>query len=80
MALAEGYQDGESTVADLELMEICLKKQLVGDCRAALAQITGEMAPFAVKSRKGEGRCQAGWRRLVDSVPGRVTTGRIWGY
>ena len=49
IAFAEGYQDGESTNAVLQLLEVPTSKRLVGDCRAALSQITQETGPWRTR-------------------------------
>ena len=49
LAFAEGFQDGESTSALMELLQFKVKKQLVGDCRAALAQVVGETGPWRTR-------------------------------
>ena len=49
IAFAEGFQDGESTSAVLQLLEVPTSKKLVGDCKAALSQITQETGPWRTR-------------------------------
>ena len=49
IAFAEGFQDGESTHAVLQLLEVPANKKLVGDCKAALSQITQETGPWRTR-------------------------------
>ena len=70
-----GNQDDESTGADLEPMEMCLKKQLVDDCQHFLPKSHVRRPCTDHVSHKGEGSCQAEEKTLVESLPGRITTG-----
>ena len=49
IAFAEGFQDGESVNAVLQLLEVLTNKKLVGDCKAALSQITQETGPWRTR-------------------------------
>eukprot|EP00434_Breviolum_minutum_P036940 symbB.v1.2.032742.t1/scaffold3969.1/size47216/2 len=49
MAFSEGYQAGESTAALMSVMDLELWRELVGDNRAALAQVTGDTGPWRTR-------------------------------
>ena len=49
MAFTEGYQAGESTAALLDLMGLDLRRELVGDNKAALAQVVGDTGPWRTR-------------------------------
>ncbi len=49
MAFTEGYQAGESTASLLGLMGMDLRRELVGDNKAAIAQVVGDTGPWRTR-------------------------------
>ena len=45
----EGFQMGDATAALCEVFEMPVKKSLIGDCKAALAQLLGDTGPWRTR-------------------------------
>ena len=49
IGFSEGYQAGESTAALLEIFNVRVKRELIGDNKAALAQVLGDTGPWRTR-------------------------------
>ena len=70
-----GNQDDANTGANLEQLQMCLRRQLVDDCHGFLPRSKVRRPCTDHVGHKGEGSCPEGEKIFVESLPGRILNG-----